>query len=829
MAGKFDKLTAHIPDEYQPTVNRVWRAILEAIGTGDDTIEELIDNVKDQLFVETAEGNFLDRLGSNVGVERPSSVGMSDTDFRQLVPALSFAPKQIREVIWDLLEIFYKAGSVFTNISTTASEPYSLADGDTITFIVDETTEITVTFNASDFTDISAATALEVANAINKQAADTNLVAAEQFNGITGDRFVRSRTQTPGPTGSIQIAGGTAQNVLLFPEVRSATQDIGTTWDVAPVTGDTVRMEHTGVGSTPLFSELRTGDLMIVSGPFDEDNQGSFILTDIVTGAPVDGVTPGQKFTGNYVEFQNVVATAETIAQTAKLDVAWYVPTVFDVTSLPRPAIMYEINHKEIVVILPASATIIGRDLEGSAHLHPNADNRVAFVDNPAGIFFEQDETIVGSNAMYLSTGSGEFQKGDLLTGGLSLATALITEIISNDLTGTILAVQQVAGGFINGETVTGGTSGATRNFDLLISTTNATVEVDAILELNRKMAWKNLSGSFQVGEALIGRFAFKMEYTEDLFEEGETITTASAMHLIPPRVGDFQVGETVRGATSLAEATITAIVRDKVDGPLDQDTTSLQIVPTLGTFISGEIINGLTSGAFGTLDEVVLTSGTTTTVKSINSHSLFNTIGIFDQPIGVFNSREIVIGGTSGARAVIGIVESPVATFESTTIEDDFISPYMFDEDSSVTVAGVSSTINQDINPGSLLTTLNVNSLPAEWPDEPGNFILEFGRGDEEGPIRYISKPNDNTLIVDPAFQYTKEHLSGASINLVRSNTATIPERDGSDYAAYITGLAEARTVLQEFIRQVVAAGVVVRFIVVFPEYRFSCFEPNE
>lgn len=827
--AKFDKLISRIPNEYQPTVNKVWRAILEAIGTGDDNIEELIDNIKDQLFVETASGEFLDRLGSNVGVERPSSVGMSDTDFRELVPALSFAPKQVREVIWDLLEVFYKAASVFANISTTVPAPYNLTDGDTITFIVDGDSEIKVTFNASDFTDISVATALEVANAINKQSAGTNLVAAEQFNGITGERFVRARTQTPGPTGSIQIAGGTAQNSLLFPEVRSVAQDVGTTWDIDLVTGDTVRMEYTGVGSSPLFSELRTGDLMIISGPFDSDNQGSFILTDVVTGAAVDGITPGQKFTGNYVEFQNVIAVAETVAQTAQLDVAWYVPTVFDVTSLPRPAIMYEINHKEIVVILPASATIIGRNLEGSAHLHPNTENRTALITNSVGLSIRQGDTLIGSDAMYLSTGSGNYQRGDILTGGFSGATALVTEVINNDIDNTILAVQGVVGSFTGGETVTGSISGATRNFTTLISTINGTVDVDAILELDRKMAWKNLSGSFQAGEALLGRFAFKMEYINDSFEEGESITTSNAMHLIAPHVGDFLVGETITGNDSGATATVDAIVRNKVVGPLDQDVTSLEISSIVGGFIPGELVTGGVSLAYAVLDEIVLASGATTTIKSIDYHSAFGSIGTFNSITGVFNKREIVTGSSTGTKGVIGIVEISAAIFESTTIEEEFNSPYIFDEDAAFTVAGVASTINQNINPGSLLTTLNVNTLPEDWPNESGNFILEFGRGNEEGPIRYISKPNDNTLIVDPSFQYTKEHLSGAAINLIRSNTATLPNKDGSDYAVYITGLAEARTVLQEFIRQVVAAGIVVRFIVVFPEYRFSCFESNE
>lgn len=821
--SKFNRLRSHIPAIYQPTVNKFVRGILEAWGTSDDDVQKALEATKDQLFVETASQQYLDRLGSNVGVERPSAIGMSDVDFRGLVPALSFAPKQVREVMWDLLEVFYKAEAVFANFTSTVDEPYALADGDTLTFIIDRTKEVNITFKSTDFLDITQATAAETANAINKQTVGFGVISEEFNDGVAKKRFVRVRTVTPGPQGEIKIGGGTAQNKLKFPLVVNTAQDVGTQWDLDIVTGDTVRLERTGVGPNPIIAQVSVGDLVILSGPFNSLNRASFIVTDVVTNAVVDGITPGKKFTGSYVEYKDAQAFPELITQTGALDVAFYTPKRFDINAFPRPAVLYEVNHKEIVVILPSTATVIGRDLRGSAHLHPNIELKSGLFNDVTGIEFLQSDVIRGANAMYLNTGSGDFVEGETITGGLSFATASVYKIVSNTTSDTILFLVNVVGGFIFGETVTGSVSGATRNFSTVISTTGATAEIDAVLTKDRKYAIGNQSGLFTLGEGLVGRSVMRLEYLDSTLEEGETVTSANAMHLIPPYIGNFLIGETVTGGTSFASATVVDVIRNKHGG-----ITTLQIGSIVGIFSPSELVTGGTSTAFAQLDEVVLVSGATAKIREMGGYTVDGSVALLKNETKAFRNREIVIGSTSGSKGVLGIVDSALATYESTEDDAAYVSPYVYDSSASFVAGTPSTTLNQVVNAGSPLTLLSVNSLPSDFPNEPGYFILDFGTSNEEGPIKYFARPNANTLIIDPSHVFTKTHSSGSNVRLIRSLEATQVAFDGTDYAAYVTGLAEARTILQNLVRKVVAAGIVVRFIITFPEYAFECYNTN-
>lgn len=826
MANKFERLRSHVPAAYKPTVNRFIKGVLEAIATGDDSVSQAILDGKAQLFVSTASQQYLDRLGANVGVERPASLGMPDIDFRDLVPALSFAPKQIREVLYKLLEVWYKPEAVFANMVSTVAEPYSLTDGDTLDFIInrEETVNVTFSFQTSDFLDISNATAAEVVNSINKQSLGKGIKASVFSDGISDQQFIRIRTTTPGPFGEVKIAGGTAQNILRFPSSRATAQAIGTEWDVAPVTGDTVRMEYTGVGQNPLLSQVKVGDLIIVSGPFDSVNRGSFYVNDVVLNATVDGLTPGKKYTGIYVEFSNAQAANETITQTGTYDVSFYFPKRHDINAFPRPATLYEVNHKELVVVLPSSATVIGRDERGSAHLHPNTALQTLLINYHDGIAFSQGDTVYGLSTLFMDNANGTFVVGETITGGTSLATAIVSHVINSSSANTIVGVNTVVGGFIVGETITGSVSSATGSFVKTITTNNATGLLDSVLDINRKFGIQDVQGSFLADEGVVGRTEMIFEYSADQFDADEAITTASAIHLKAPWIGDFVVGETITGGTSLATATVNAVIRNKYN-----QRTTLQISNVVGTFATNEIVTGGISLAFATNDGVIVASGASGIITKLGSYKLEQMAHNVKVVSGVFKSGEIIIGSDSGTKGVVGSVFSAAGVFVSIDATSEYPSPYVFDENNPYTASNLSGNLTEEIEAGQPKSTLSVTTLPEEFPSEPGYFLLDMGTSAEEGPIRYLGKINDNTLIVDPAFIYQNDHGVGSNLRYVRSLEGTTPRVNGLDYATYVTGLAEARIILQELIKSVVAAGVTVRFIVVFPKYLFECYQTNE
>lgn len=145
--------------------------------------------------------------------------------------------------------------------------------------------------------------------------------------------------------------------------------------------------------------------------------------------------------------------------------------------------------------------------------------------------------------------------------------------------------------------------------------------------------------------------------------------------------------------------------------------------------------------------------------------------------------------------------------------------SGYVFDPNAKFSVSGIKTVTNEAVaintNRQALLAT-----MPTTWPDT-GYFVFDYGLSTEEGPIRFIGKPNAGGLLLDPSYVFKKAHASGATINYIRSLGA--PAIPASSPAAYITGIAQARQALKDLIRRVVASGIAIRFVVLTPEYEFE------
>jgi len=200
--SKFDKYVKTIPPLYKPTINPIVKALLKAWASGDDEIVQQLINTKDQLFVKTAEGDFLDKLGANVDVSRPSELGMQDEDFQNLIPILSFEPKQIRKTMYNFLDVFW--GPLFSraNVQTDNNATFDLSTGDTITVKIDNLDEQEVKIKSGEIAIAGAATAEEVASILSRLKNATISVITDQ---VTGDEQINIRTNTPGIKGSVQV------------------------------------------------------------------------------------------------------------------------------------------------------------------------------------------------------------------------------------------------------------------------------------------------------------------------------------------------------------------------------------------------------------------------------------------------------------------------------------------------------------------------------------------------------------------------------------------------------------------------------------------------
>lgn len=109
--SKLESMQRFVPSVFRPTSNTNIKGLLEAWSASDDDVVSAIQDAKEQIYVATASLSYLDALGMNVDVERPSYFNMTDDLFRQLIPALSYLPKQVLPTIERVLAIFFGANN----------------------------------------------------------------------------------------------------------------------------------------------------------------------------------------------------------------------------------------------------------------------------------------------------------------------------------------------------------------------------------------------------------------------------------------------------------------------------------------------------------------------------------------------------------------------------------------------------------------------------------------------------------------------------------------------------------------------------------------------
>jgi hypothetical protein len=105
-SGKVGAVKAAMPKIYN--VNKpggLLNALLSALGIADQTIADNTLLGKANVFLETAVGSYLDVIGSNYGVARPSSA-VSDATYRNLIRDIAWQPHSIIKIFRTVLTDF---------------------------------------------------------------------------------------------------------------------------------------------------------------------------------------------------------------------------------------------------------------------------------------------------------------------------------------------------------------------------------------------------------------------------------------------------------------------------------------------------------------------------------------------------------------------------------------------------------------------------------------------------------------------------------------------------------------------------------------------------
>lgn len=199
---KIDRYIRNIPKVYKPGINPIITALLQAWAQSDDEIVQQLQNTKAQLSVRTAEGTYLNRLASGLGVARPNALGLLDDEFQELIPNLSLKAKQVRSIFYDTMDVFW--GPLFSRANTTSNNfgPFNVSTGDILVVSIDSGPDQNIKVLAGDIAVPGAATAEEMSVILSRIDHATVSIITDQ---LTGEERLNIRTNTPGARGSVEI------------------------------------------------------------------------------------------------------------------------------------------------------------------------------------------------------------------------------------------------------------------------------------------------------------------------------------------------------------------------------------------------------------------------------------------------------------------------------------------------------------------------------------------------------------------------------------------------------------------------------------------------
>lgn len=154
----------------------------------------------------------------------------------------------------------------------------------------------------------------------------------------------------------------------------------------------------------------------------------------------------------------------------------------------------------------------------------------------------------------------------------------------------------------------------------------------------------------------------------------------------------------------------------------------------------------------------------------------------------------------------------------------ENFKGSFFFDPDglsSSYTVTGQKTEISlgETLMAGNVYTKVTVDDASG-FETTSGYLIFGWGTDKEEQPVGFRGVPNSKTILLDPSYTFQNTHGAGTSVNVLSSLSAYKPRKDGTDLAIYLTSPSDAREVVQNILKTLAAAGVIVNFVILAPDY---------
>jgi hypothetical protein len=740
-------------------------AILFAFGKAYEVLRDNSVAVTDQLTLSTAVGRYLDLKAGDIGLTRPSDLGMSDFSFRNLGITVT-AAKQVREVIHKVMEVFYGPDSVRGRAVCSRPEPYDLEDAD-LTIRLEDGVDRTVVFRAEQFENIQFATAQEVANSISQQLTvlGTGAFATVETDFESGARFVKIYGAARGPYGFVQVRGGRAQQRMEFHKMRDTMLPSNTTvWQITKHDENKIRFRWDS-GPEPELQNVLIGDRAIIYGaPFlnaDDALVGTFDVTNVrpTQGIPsydtgwfeVDAQVPGLRNSAPDVAPPPNTVTdtySYTVNQVTNDDLKFYLPLKNTPYSQPRYALAFEPAPALLRVYLPATTNIVARNLSGAAHVHLLYQS--TDLDGAHGHAADDALKLEVVNEFTLRYPDGRADNAG--TGG-TLAYGSTTVPLDR-------AYRE--GGF--SYLVTAEPHGITGD-DQWAASIDYSAGDEVILTGRRWRAAQNSGPSFGGAKVPSDGSA----YWDD---------AGAARNL----------------TSTIVTVDVDVVPQDDPDhrflGPYAWDTEGTFTLASTRGKVRDAILEGeqkrllYVDGAF----------------PNQSGYLLFDLNG---------NAQEGPVPYLLSQRQVSDTV-APIATISRVG-----------------TLVTVTTTVPHNVVSGeqvSISGTVNFNGLHAVTAVR-SPLVYNFVTGllgdvaESVGTSTSILQGDVSLLTVDPSYRFRYPHAVGTSVSLLSSNVTYVPKLDARDLSFYVTGTADARIFCEQIVRDIAALGIKLEVVVIYPD----------
>lgn len=493
-------------------------------------------------------------------------------------------------------------------------------------------------------------------------------------------------------------------------------------------------------------------------------NKGSFEIIDV-------------DLVNSSIKFKNLFGTPGVFTQTSADDTKFIENKKFVAYLNPRRAMTWETSPGEITVEMPTSPPVVKRSLQGSIHVNgtfsqmTNRDSDTSLTVSDAFAFPE-------SGSFYLE------QVNEIVTRILTTSeNQIISKKQNTRLQSSLQKYEYSSRVALNttGDIVAG-----------IAQITNLSSTVG--LSIGQQIKMDGVPAYARV-TSISGNIA-------NISVEATTTATAQSVKFL----GNQLVGITpnLPEAANLNEFTLTSLTRSS------NVVTGATALPH-GYKVGESVIISNTSGGPGNWNgSFVITSvsSNTFTYNQIDASGSASTLG---------QARvERIAMSNSGSKVILtDAISDKVSRITGS---------YIWDQAATFVLSSNTGDSLEAVQAGKIVRLLNIGSNTL--PDSGGFVIFNYGRSNQEGPIRYLYKPTPNTLAIDPSYTFKNSHAIGSPIVAISKKGPHQMSGKALEYPAYITDPSEARIILQELIRSVKSAGIFVNFLIRFPEQLYATLD---